>query len=331
MRPHLLALAAFVSVLPLPLFAQSLGDAAPAPGTPFSMTTSPQYPAPGGTVMLSFLSSSLDLANASVRVSANGKTLYDGSVRAVAVPLGRAGSVTTVSATVDAGGSTYTQTLSLQPEDVVLVAEPVASAPALYPGKPGVPIGGTVRVVAVANLRSASGAALSPAALSYAWTVDDTRIADASGIGKSAIMVASPLQFRARTVSVAVTSADGSLSGGASLTLSPVDPVVRIYENDPLLGVRFERALSGTYNIANAESSLFAASYSFPAAFGGPNIAWFLDGAAAQTGAGITLRPTGAGAGQASLSAVATAGEAKAVQNLTLSFGQTSAPNFFGL
>lgn len=320
-----------LGALPLSVSAQALGTGLGSSSS-FTISASPQYPLPNGTATLSFLSSSLDLSNATLRVTVGGKEIYSGSVHSVPVPLGKAGSVTTISATISAAGADYTQTLTLQPEDVILIAEPIASAPALYMGKPGVPLGGNVRVVALANLRTAGGSAISPAAVSYAWTVDGTQMANSSGIGKSALIVASPLQYRTREVSVTVTNADATLTGGASITLTAGEPAVRMYENDPLLGVRFERALSGTYAIQNSESSLFAAPFSFSTAAGAPTIQWFLDGVAAQLGSSITLRPTGSGSGQASLSVVASTGDtAKATGLLTLSFGQQASPNFFGL
>lgn len=307
----------------------SLGDSG---GTPFTVSVYPQYPAPYGKATLSLLSDSLDLANATLAVSVGGKKIYGGSVQPVAVSLGRAGSVASVSVTVSSGGASYSQTVPIQPQDVVLVAEPVSSTPPLYPGRASVALEGRTRVVAVANLASANGAPLDPSKLAYTWTVDDVRLANSSGIGKDAIMVASPMQYRASDVSVAVASQDGSLVGGASLTLTAVEPFVRIYENDPLLGIRYDHALSNSYDISGAESALYAAPFALPTSRGAPLLTWFLNGAKAQTGNSITLRPSGKGGGSASLSLVASAGRDTTVSaSLSLSFGGKSGGNFFGL
>jgi len=312
--------------------AQSLGNLAGETSSSFTVSVSPQYPAPGSNVTLSFLSSSLDLANSTLTVSVGGKNTYRGSVQPVAIPLGKAGVVTPVAVTVTGGSGKFTQSLVIQPQDVSLIAEPIASVPVLYLGKPLVPIDGSVRVVAVATLRDAGGKTLDPATLSYSWTVDGAQIADASGIGKEAAMVASPLQYRARSVSVVVQSQTGNLVGGAALSLSPAEPWVRIYENDPLLGIRYDHALSGTYTVRGSETSLFAEPFSLSKASGASVLQWFLNGSAAQTGRSITLRPTGTGQGNASLSVTASAGSsATATTNLSLSFGAAPSPNFFGL
>lgn len=318
-------------LLPLYGFAQSL-DGSIGNTDPFTISVLPQYPVPSSPVVLSFLSSTLDLTNATLTASVGGKQIYQGSVRPVPVMLGKVGSATSVFVTVVSAGNTYTQTIIIQSQDVALIAEPLSSAPALYPGKPLVPLTGNTRVVAVANMADAAGKVLDPATLSYSWTVDDTRIANSSGIGKSAVIVASPLQYRERTVSVVVQSQTGSLVGGATLSLSPQEPSVRLYENDPLLGIRFDRALASSYTIRGPEMSLYAAPFSLSLINGVPFVQWFLGGAAAQTGNTITLRPSGSGQGNASLSLTAgTESSSPATANITVSFGTKPSSNFFGL
>lgn len=332
MRLGTVATLVLASLLPAVAFAQFAGTAGGVSGAPFSVSVDPTYPAPYGQATLSFLSDSLDLTNATLTVSVGGKQIYSGSVRPVSLTLGKGGSVTRATVRITSNGGSYSGSVVIQPQDVSLIAESISSAPPLYPGKPLPPVEGDVRVVAVANLVNAQGVALDPAKLSYTWTVDATEILNASGIGKEALMVASPLQYRSRDVSVLVKSQDGSVVGGDTLSLSPVEPTVRVYENDPLLGIRFDRALSGTFSISGAESTLYAAPFSFATGGGGPVITWFLNGEAAQRGSGITLRPTGSGQGSASLTVTALgASDITAQQDFSILFGTNSGSNFFGL
>lgn len=311
--------------------AQSL-DSLAGSGEPFTVSISPRYPTPYGQAVISLLSATLDLANASMDVSVGGKRLYQGSVKPVSVSLGKTGSAASVTVTVTADGVPYSHSFVIQPQDISLIAEPSASAPVLYQGKPLIPLEGSTRVVAVANMRDAGGKIIPASSLSYAWTVDDTQIANSSGIGKESIVVASPLQYRDRSVSVAVKTQNGSLAGGASISLAPVEPIVRIYKNDPLLGILFDHALSGTYPIADTEATLYGVPYSFPLVSGAPQVQWFLSGDLAQTGDSITFRPSGKGEGSASLSVSASAGTgANAITDLLLSFGTKKSFSFFGL
>lgn len=332
MRSGFFIALSLILLLPLSAGAQSFGGMGNINGDAFSVSVNPQYPAPYSQATVSLLSGSLDLTNSIVSASVAGKEIYKGSPRPFSVRLGRAGSVTNVNVSVSSRGSTYTQAISIQPQDVVLVAEPISSSPPLYPGKSLVPLEGSVRVVAMANLKNATGGSPSPSTYSYSWTVDGMQIANSSGIGKSTIIVASPLQYRVRDVSVAIISSDGSLVGGAEMSLTGMEPSVRIYENDPLLGIRYDRALSGSFTINNAEATLYAAPFSLPTTNGAPLIQWFLNGDTAQTGNLITLRPTGSGRGTASLSLVASTGNTeRTTANLSVSFGEKPSTNFFGL
>lgn len=331
MRSSLLIIFAFILLSPLTAMAQSL-DSLTGSGEPFSVSINPRYPTPYSQATISLLSSTLDLTNATLNVSMGSKRVYQGNVKPVAIPLGRAGSVASVSVTVTIDGTPYSQSFVIQPQDVALVIEPKASAPILYRGKPLIPLEGSTRVVSMANMRDAGGKIIPSSSLAYTWTVDGTQIASASGIGKEALIVASPLQYRDRSVSVVVRSQNGLLVGGASISFSPADPMVRVYKNDPLLGILFDHALSGTYTIADTEATIYGVPYSFPLLSGTPRIQWFLNGNLAQTGDSITLRPSGNGEGNASLSVSASAGtSASAVTELLLSFGAKKSFNFFGL
>jgi hypothetical protein len=319
--------------MPSAAFAQTLGGLGGDTGA-FSVSITPQYPAPQTAVTLSFLSSTLDLNNTSMTISSGGKQIYQGSVQPVAVMTGNAGKVTTVTVTMTSAGARYSQSVVLQPQDVALIAEPLSSAPILYPGKPLVPLEGNTRVVAIANFADAAGRTIDPSTLSYTWTVDGAEIANSSGIGKTTVVVASPIQYRTRTVSVLIQSQSGSLVGQDSLELVPQEASMRLYENDPLLGIRFEHALSGSYAIPGTEASLYAAPFSLPLIGGLPSITWFLNGDKVQTGSLITLRPTGKGQGNASLSVTAAGVGDSLTQigtNLSLLFGTKTSSNFFGL
>lgn len=324
--PLAAALVSLVALLiPHNTLAQSFTD-----GSAFTLSVSPQNPAPFSAVTVTPISGALEVTGAVMTISVNGKQIYQGSASPTNISVGAAGSVSTIKVSMREGDTNVSQTLSITPQDVSLIVEPNASSPALYPGKPGVPIGGTVRIVALANLRNAKDAVLDPSTLVYNWSVDGGASAG-SGIGKSSLIVSAPLQYRNRTVSLAVRSQDGTLFGGDSVSFGTTDPIVRVYENNALMGIRFERSLAGDQHIAGSEVSLYAAPFGFPLANGNPTIEWFLNGVSAQLGNLITLRPTGDGQGSASLSVVASSGEdAQATALLPLTFG-TKSSNFLGL
>jgi len=322
-----LALAALAFLLPTVAFAQfTLGG-----GEAFSLSLSPQYPQPGEGVLITPQSGVLDLANSTMSVSVNGKNIYSGNPKALTVPLARVGNTTSIITSITSDGKLYSKTTSLRPGDVSLSIEPIASVPALYPGKPLIPQSGKVRIVATADLRISPSNRIDPDTLSYTWTVDGATVANASGVGQNSIVIQTPLAYRKTSVSAVVQNRAGTLVGGDRLELSPQNPTVRLYVNDPLEGIVFDRALSGSYTMVGAETSLVAVPYSLSISQGLPALQWFLNGSVAERGDTITLRPEGSGRGGATLSVTATptSGAENAAAELSLIFGSSN--NIFGL
>lgn len=336
MRVARIALLSFAFVGPLFASAQSLnpatigvsGVSVPA----LTLTLSPSNPRPGSVVVVTPESTVLNLSNSTVSISVNGTKVYSGNSQPVSVQVGANGTATTIRAVATTNGATNSASITLRPGDVSLVAEPISSAPALYLGKPLVPSGGVVRLVAIADLRTSSGKEISPANLSYVWQEDGSTLESASGIGRSTVVVSSPLPYRSSTITATVSSPDGSIVGQDDVTLSPQSPTLRLYIDDPLLGIIYDRALAGSQQITSSEVTIAAAPYSFPTDTAAPQVNWFLNGNAAQTSPTITLRPTGQGAGSATLSASVTSSDALANVSaaLTLLFGQSTS-NFLGL
>lgn len=305
-----------------------------AAGVPtFTLSISPQYPAPYSTAIITPLSTVLDLSVTTMTVLVNGTSTYQGNVQPFPAKIGAPGAKTNISVTLTSGGVKYTQGLTFTPGDVALIKEPRSTSHPLYPGKPLVPLAGSVRVVAIPDFRTSAGVRISPTALAYTWTVDNTLLQNASGIGKDSLVATVPLQYRERTVSVVVKTQDGTQVGGGSVSVAGTEPSVRVYENDPLLGIRFDRALSGTFSIGEAEVSLFGVPYSFSTEGALPSLSWLLNGSQAQQGNMLTLRPQGSGQGNASLSFSAQKKSTfeSAAANLSVSFGNTGGGGIFGL
>lgn len=298
----------------------------------FTVSVNPATPRSHSSVTLTPIGGQIDLANAVMAVSVRGAQVYMGNAQPVQITVGEAGRAVPVVVAMTSAGKTYTQTLSITPQDIALIAEPISSAPPLYAGKPLVPIAGSVRMVAVVDMRSANGAQLDPLSLGYAWQVDGVQAISASGVGKRVMIADSPLQYRSRTISVMVTSPDGAQKAAASFILTASEPTMRVYERDPLSGIRFDRALGSSFAITGSEATLYAAPFSFATALRAPAIEWYMGRTLVETGSVVTLRPTGRGAGSAELSVRGASGSAVfADHDLTISFGAEGGPGFFGL
>ncbi len=303
---------------------------------PISLTLSPASPAPHQPFTLSLESSTLNLANSTFSVSVNGKKVADGTGRTpVSLTAGAGGAPMSISVSVSSAGQTYQKTVVLRPAGLVLVTEPLSSAPILYPGKSGIPVMGGARIVAVPDFRTKDGTPIDPHTLSYTWRVDDSQtLVKDSGIGKNAVIVATPLPYRTKTVAVTVQDQAGSLVASQSITLAPTDPTVRVYASDPLMGTLYEHALSSSYTMPGSDATFVAVPYGFPTDTNAPQITWYLNEQKSQTGERITLQPQGSGEGSEALAvSISTpATSARASANFQLLFkAEARGSGLFGL
>ncbi|MBA3789483.1 hypothetical protein H0X32_03815 [Patescibacteria group bacterium] len=318
-------LLAFFALSAFPVRAQVAGT------NPISLDIQPQYPAPYQNVTLTPSSSVFDVAAASISITVNGTAFYKGSGgSAVTIPMGGPGSTANISVSAIAGGQTYHAQLVIRPADVALVVEPLSTAHPFYEGHGLVSSNGRVRLIAIPDLRSSSGKAISPSTLEYTWKLGDQILESDSGIGKSVLNANAPQQYRDANVSVTVTDPASSAVAQTQTTISPIAPLVRIYENDPLLGPLYDNALSGNITMSGTENTYRGVPYYFSSL---PSIGWGVNSVQSGSASDITVRATGNGQGTAVVNFAATSRtDASRSANTTLSviFGQKSA-GIFGL
>lgn len=298
---------------------------------PLTVTISPQYPRPYQTVVVTPASTLIDLAAANVTVRANGTVAGQGSgaIR-TNVQMGGPGTRTTIVVTaIDASGKTYTKQLVVSPADVSLIVEPATTVHPFYKGGSLVTSEGQVRLVAIPDLRTSAGTRIPAANLVYTWRFGDQILQAQSGIGKSVLTATAPPRYRDATVSLVVSSQDSSVVARAEVSVAPTTPLIRIYQNDPLLGPLFERALIGSFTMAEEEQTFRAVPYFFS---GAPALSWTVGGRASGGDKDITLRTTGGqGTSRLNVSANQPTTRQTAETPLSVEFGNTGGIGIFGL
>ncbi len=309
-------LALLLVLAPATLHAQVL------PGvSPVVITLSPQYPRPYETVTVKLTSTVFSLPASTVTIYANGAVIGENTSTAT-FQAGAAGSRTTIRAVVSNSDGTNEASVSVVPTDIALIVEPTATAHAFYDGGVLPAPEGQVRVVALADFRS-GGTSIAPSNLIYTWKLGDKELAAESGAGKNVLTATGPTRYRDATVSVRVATRDGSIVGSASVVVAPVNPLVRIYRNDPLLGIDFANALSGTFTLPGTEEAFRAVGYHFGT---NPTLSWTLNGTDTGTDPDLTLRTTGTEEGTALLGVSADGNGifSHAESSLTVQFGRAS-------
>ncbi|HEY0948400.1 MAG TPA: hypothetical protein VGE53_02870 [Candidatus Paceibacterota bacterium] len=321
------------ALIALALLLGGVAHAQALPGAePLTVLLSPEHPRPYQSFQVSPRSSLIDLSASTVRVSVDGTQVYEGSgTQAATVRAGALGTRTNVTVSVtDAAGKVYTKQISVRPAEVSLVLEPASTAHPFYKGGGLVASEGTVRLIALADLRTSAGVRIPPQNLVYTWRLGDRVLTDASGIGKSALTATAPVRYRNADISVTVSSADSSLVAEARTLVSAVDPVARVYQNDPLLGPNFDMALASRFSMPDTEATFRAVGYFFAVP---PVFSWNVNSSSGGSDKDVTVRATGNGTGTARLSLTATESESRrsASSAFTVDFGSARGFGFFGL
>lgn len=308
----------------LPARAQSI----PQPDQ-LSIVLSPQYPRPYESVTATIKSTLIDLAASQLSISLNGKIVSEGE-RTARFTIGGPGSKNAIVVTAkDADGTHQTQ-LVIYPADVALIIEPSSTVPPFYKGAKQVASEGQVRLIALTDFQTAAGAKIPPQNLSYTWAFGDRQLEAQSGIGKSALSAKAPVRYRDARVTVTVTTQDRTLVAQASAVVSPVDPFVRIYTNDPLRGIDFANAVGSLFALPGDEETFRAVPFFYKSS---PSITWTLNGSDSGVDPDLTVRATGAAKGSALLSARANDADTlnNAETRFTVQFGQARSTGIFGL
>jgi hypothetical protein len=296
---------------------------------PLSMTINPDYPRPYQIVTVTPSSDLIDLSASTVTFTVNGKVVQKSSgTESASIAVGGPGTVTNIVLTVVNNGQTYTEKTSIRPADVALILEPLSTTHPFYEGASLVGSEGRLRLIAIPDLRTSAGKQIPASSLVYTWKNDDQTLQASSGIGKSVLSAAASVRYRDSVITVIVSSQDSSIVGSAAVAISPTDPIVRIYENDPLLGPRYENALPSSISMTGSEETYRVVPYFFSSL---PSLSWSVNGTPSQTGKDITVRPTGNGKGTALLGVDAESGSPiqSGAAQLSVLFGAT-AKNIFG-
>jgi len=236
------------------------------PGTSVSISSSPEYPTPNSLVRLSLQSVFLDLPGSTVTWYANDSVIAEGlGLTEATVTTGSLGTETRIRAEVTGESASATATGVLRPTEVDLLWEADSYVPPFYRGRALPSPGSSVRLFVVPRFqRPGADSLLSPDELIYTWKKNSRIVQAVSGRGKHTVSVESPALFGTDTVSVEVRTSDGMLRGFASVRISSVEPVLSLYENHPVFGILYHRALTNGSVLPETEAIFTAVPYFAP-------------------------------------------------------------------
>jgi len=261
----------------------------------------PATPAPGERVFVRAQSVRAPTTGATFVWRVNGTVAEQGIGRdSVTITAGEAGTTMNVSVSMSENGvSRGEKSVVIQPASIDLVWEGNTYRPPFYIGRPLMGGDGSVTITAVPTVVR-GGARISAGDLVYSWFVNGSAAPKKRGYGVNTITMNAPLFKNEFVVSVTAETIDGILAASNQTRISPVSPESVVYENAPLLGIRFDRAIQGADTFEGEEKTYVA----FPLTVGNADnlsYGWKVNGnRVAETGANareVTLRRSGEGAG----------------------------------
>jgi hypothetical protein len=269
----------------------------------------PLYPRQNSTVTATIESTSVDIDAASVYWTVDGKSFKKGTgIKSIQVKTGKAGSVTKIGVTVSGTQGTFTDSVTIRPADVSLVWKTDGYIPPFYKGKALQTYGSTFTVTAIPEFFTGAGVRMNPKSLIYTWKKNGTIDSTQSGYGKDSFKSDQSSFVRGEDeISVEVSTSADDISSGKTISIVPNIPETIFYENSPLYGIMYEKALKDIYYLKDEEVVLHPVFYdlSIINADGNFITQWYIDDQIA-TGFSnkreITIRKNNQAAGESTIS-----------------------------
>ena len=234
--------------------------------TAVSLSLSPQHPGSNQAVTITANSSLFELEASDMIWYVNGAVVAEGpAITSQTISAGGAGSETSVRVIVNQPGiGSASADATIRPADMDLLWESDSYVPPFYKGRAVPSEGASVRLQAMPHFTDTAGAAIPSSDIIFTWKKDNVVAQNASGRGRSSVVLPGPELFGNTTFSVDAKTTDGLLSASASVQIASVEPLVTLYKNDPLSGVAYNNALPPQASLPETEVTLDAVPYFAP-------------------------------------------------------------------
>lgn len=220
----------------------------------------PQTPGPNQDTRIEITSYMYDLTRSKISWYVNGvlKSSNLGQ-RTFTFTTGEVGSISKVKYSITTpNGVVFGDTINISPGEVNLIWESQGYVPPFYKGKSLFSFEGNARIVAVANLQAPNGTKYKPEELIYTWKRGMGVDTAASGYGKNVFNFTGDIIARPTEIQVEVSNLKNTTKAEGSVIIDSREPELYIYENNPSLGILFNKNVTERYNMLENEQSFVA-------------------------------------------------------------------------
>lgn len=209
-----------------------------------NFSTTPKNPTAGDTVLLRVESFAVNLNTATLLWSVDGELVKEGvAVKDISVTAPEFGKKLIVDVIIlAADGRKIDKQYVLAPSEVDVLWEAQTYTPPFYKGKALPTFKSLVRVTAIPRF---GGLTSNPKEYYYQWTYNrNLNVGEA--LGKNSVVIPMGYADSAVPVTVNVSMPETDWKGVKSISVEGSMPKIVLYENDPLLGIKFNRPMNST-------------------------------------------------------------------------------------
>lgn len=234
-------------------------------GDSVNITTVPAFPGANEDISIKIESFSFDLNSSEIIWAVDG-VIKDKDIgkKNFFLKTGKIGSVSLVKIIIKTKeGKNVEKSIVIRPVGVYLFWQASSYTPPFYRGKALYSYQSRITVIALPEIINAAGAKIHPSNLIYKWTKDGKVLGEVSGYGKNKFSFSKSILSEPPEIKVEVMSPDNTIKASGEITLEPIEPKVIIYENNPLYGIIYEKAVVNEFKLDGGEITLVATPYFF--------------------------------------------------------------------
>ncbi len=214
---------------------------------------SPVYPQTGTTVTASVSSSNINIQSATIVWLLDGEIQQGVGSTNFSFTVEDVGSSQTLGVLVQTPtGQALAKTITIRPSEVTLLWEANTYTPPFYQGRSLYTSGSTIRAEAIANFVDNNGKPYRSSELLYTWSKNGTVLGSSSGVNRATLVTSGPKFFGNYILSVTVRAPDGLQTSRSSARIETIDPIILLYENDPLIGIKYHTAIGSAQSLSGA-------------------------------------------------------------------------------
>lgn len=229
------------------------------------LTITPEQPGPNQTVVAKLSSFATRLETAEITWVLNGKTISSGQgEKTISFKTGPLGSKTSLQITgITSEGYPISKSLTLFPASVDILVESETFTPPFYRGRAYFSYQGDARVIAVPSFTDENGQQMASKSLIFTWRVGDKIMQNYSGVGKNVFYYKGGTIIRPDSISVDVSTLNQKMVAKTKIEITPTEPKVVLYEEDPEYGTLYNKALEKPITLNKEEIKISAIPYFF--------------------------------------------------------------------